>query len=91
MHGWGITCGKCGTRSDTELWVETPLGQKRPREHYQCPACRVAFVRISEPPTAEIWGDKTVIVPGDVSYKFIPPVDKYDDNLIAFKGAGGPS
>ena len=85
MHGWGITCGKCGKCSDTELWIETPLGQKRPREHFQCPACQVAFIRISEPPKRVVWGEEEVLIPGDVSFKFIPAVDKYDDGLIPFK------
>ena len=38
-----ITCGKCGTDSDIDLWISTPIAGELPRNIYQCPKCKYAF------------------------------------------------
>ena len=76
-----INCGECGESSRTELWIETALGQARPREHYQCPLCSAAFVRKQEPTKILKIGDGEMIIPGKTTLERIDPVHKYEDNM----------
>ena len=75
---FSINCGKCGESSRTELWIETALGQARPREHYQCPHCAAAFKRVQEPTAIVKIGDGEMIVPGKTTLVSIDPVHKYE-------------
>ena len=40
-----ITCSECGKSTDALAWRETPITGELPPETYQCPSCRMAFVR----------------------------------------------
>ena len=59
-----IICGKCGHEADIDDWTRTPVGGPLPSNTYQCPACRLAFERVSGKPAVLANG---FVVPGPVS------------------------
>lgn len=42
--GWAITCGKCGTLSDADMWLDS-VNVFTGKCHFQCPECGVMIRR----------------------------------------------
>ncbi len=64
-----LTCGFCGHLAPLDQFCETATGPL-PRNVYQCPACRRAIERRSEPPHVLPSG---FVMPGDVALVEVNP------------------
>lgn len=68
---FGITCGNCGHEGEIDTFTATPSGADLPQNHYQCPACGVAWKRVPVGPW-RIVGDMRV--PDHIEIQEVPAV-----------------
>jgi len=51
MTWMNMICGHCGHQDDIDSFCSTPIAGALPKNTYQCPNCRMAFVKKLGPPT----------------------------------------
>jgi len=64
MSGFEITCGNCGEKSPFDQWLDA---LDLPANCYRCPKCHVVIRRTEGTPRALNIGDKTMIIPGEIT------------------------
>ena len=63
--GWQITCGKCGEKSGSLLWLDSPAVLTG-KCHFKCPACGVMIKRVARGVQEIDVDGVAVFVPGNI-------------------------